>query len=58
MDYSEFRKIINGSKQFTFHGSVLELTGYYTGKRVRLDLGNIDEDMFEELVVEDDEEEY
>lgn len=58
MSYEDFREIVFRSKEFTFYGSVLEIRGYYSGKRVRLDLGNIDEEMFEELVVDDDEEDW
>lgn len=55
MDYREFTEIIRGSKQYEFNGTVLTVTGYYTGKRVRIDLSMIDPDMLEEIIVEDDE---
>lgn len=57
MSYKDFKEIVFGSKEFTFDGSILELTGYFTGKKVLLDLGNIDEEMFEKLVVDDDDDE-
>lgn len=58
--------IIRGSKQYEFaygeNGStVLVITGYYTGERLRLDLGNIDEEILDALQVEKsswDEEDY
>lgn len=56
-DMKEFRRIINGSKAYEFNGTVLEITGYYTGKRVRLDLSLITKEMLEELQPEEDEEE-
>lgn len=44
----DLREIIRGSKAFTFDGTVLELTGYYTGKRVKVDLEKL-ADMLEDL---------
>jgi hypothetical protein len=46
-------QIIHGSKQFEFDGSVLIITSYYTGERLRLDLGNLDEEMLEALTPDD-----
>jgi len=54
-------EIVQGSKQYEFVGetySVLKLTGYYTGRRVKIDLSQIDEEMFEQLVVGNDDEEF
>lgn len=48
-------EIIRGSKQFSFNGTVLEITGYYTGKSIRLDLGTLTEEMLEELTPESEE---
>ncbi len=53
----EFQHIINGSMQYEFDGSVLTVTGYFSGKQVSIDLGLLTDEMFEELVVEDEEEE-
>lgn len=56
MEYNTFLKIIRGSKAYEMDGTVLELTGYYTGKRVRIDLAKITEEMFEEIAEESDSE--
>lgn len=59
-NFNAFRRVVNGSKQFTFEGSVLVLTDYYTGERTKIDLALIDEDVFNEIVVDDEdmEDEY
>lgn len=58
MNNLEFSRLIQGSKEYRFEGSVLTIIGYYTGKRVSLDLSLLTEDMLEELMVpEDDDEE-
>lgn len=64
----EALSIIWGSKQFEFdygdNGStVLVITSYYNGDTLRLDLGNIDDEILDALQVEapdytDDEDEY
>lgn len=56
--FDEFRRIINGSMAYEFDGTVLELTGYYSGKRIRIDLSAIDEEMFDELLVDNEDDEY
>lgn len=60
MDYQTFLDIINGSIQYEIHGTVLTLIGYYTGKRVEIDLAKITPEMLEEITAdpEDDEEEW
>ena len=50
----EALRIINGSKQYKFNGSILEITGYYTGETIRLDLSLLDDEMLETLQVEDE----
>ncbi len=57
MNIKEFLKIVNGSKEFGFKGSVLTIRGYYTGETVKLNLANIDEEMLEQLIYEEEEEE-
>ena len=54
------RKILHGSKQFRFNGSVLELTHYYTGEKINLDLEVLldNEEILEQMIVEDEEEEF
>ena len=49
--------ILNGSISYEFDGTVLKVTSYFTGETVRLDLGNITQEMLDELQVEDDNEE-
>lgn len=56
MDFNEAMRIINGSKEFYFKGSVLTIKSYYTGKEIKLDLANLDEEMLEQLQPEDDNE--
>lgn len=50
MDIETFNKIINGSKQFSFDGSVLTIQHYYSGECVKLDLAAVDEEILERLV--------
>ena len=59
MDIKKVLEIMRGSKRYEFHGSVLTVTGYYTGERVKLDLSNLTEEMLEVLApeVDDDVEE-
>lgn len=57
MDINEVMRIINGSKEFYFEGSVLTIKSYYSGKAVKLDLAKLDEDMLEQLQP-DDEDDY
>lgn len=49
--------ILNGSISYEFDGTVLKVTSYFTGETVRLDLGNLTQEMLDELQVEDDNEE-
>ena len=58
MDFSEVMQIIHGSKQYEFHGPVLIVTGYYTGKEVKLDLSRLTEEMLEELTLDEEDEDY
>jgi hypothetical protein len=57
MDTFDFIKLINGSIQYEMDGGVLEIIGYYSGKRVKLDLNRLNEEMLDELIVTDEEEE-
>ncbi|MEG1894669.1 MAG: hypothetical protein RR162_00415 [Oscillospiraceae bacterium] len=57
MEMKTFSKIINGSKQFSFEGSVLTIQHYYSGECVKLDLSAIDSDMLEKLIFVDETEE-
>ena len=58
----KLKRILHGSKQFTFNGCKLILMGYYTGEEVILDLSKIDETMLSILISdsadEDDEDEW
>lgn len=56
MDFLEVMEVLKGSKQYEFDGALLTVTGYYTGKQVRLDLSKLTEEMIEALTPEDDEE--
>lgn len=48
-DLEQALRILRGSKQYNFNGTVLTVIGYYTGKRISLDLGKLDADMLEAL---------
>ena len=37
-DLEQALRILRGSKQYNFNGTVLTVIGYYTGKRISLDL--------------------
>lgn len=52
--YDDAVRILGGSKSYEFEGTVLSVTGYRTGKEVRLDLGNMTEEMYDELKVEEE----
>ena len=51
-DLEQALRILRGSKQYNFNGTVLTVIGYYTGKRISLDLGKLDADMLEALADE------
>lgn len=53
--YEAFKHILNRSKEYSFEGSVLTLRDYHTGETVEIDLSLIDQDTFEEIVVEEEE---
>ena len=55
MDYETFLSIIHGSVQYQIDGTVLTLTGYYTGKEVKIDLAKITPDMLEEIAADPEE---
>ena len=58
--YEIFLSIIHGSVRYEIDGTVLTLTGYYTGKEVKIDLAKITPDMLEKIAAdpEENEEEY
>ena len=58
MGINKFMRLINGSKEYRFEGSVLEIVGYYTGESIKLDLSKITEETLEELIADDEEEYY
>lgn len=52
--YEIFKDILNGSKEFTFDDdNNLVITGYYSGESITLNLDELDEDAFEQILVED-----
>ena len=57
MNYNEFQRMLDRSMSYEIQGSVLTITEYYTGKSVSLDLGCITEEMFEDLVFNNEEDE-
>ena len=59
--YETFLQIIHGSVQYEIDNGVLTLTGYYTGKEVKIDLNKITPEMLDEIVADpedENEEEY
>ncbi|MGN0518056.1 MAG: hypothetical protein ACI4II_04970 [Acutalibacteraceae bacterium] len=60
MEYEKFWEIIRGSLQYEIDDGVLTLTGYYTGKEVKIDLKKITPEMLEEITAdpEETEEDY
>lgn len=56
MEFKTFSDIINGSVQYQISGTVLTLTGYYTGKEVKIDLAKITPEMLEEITAEPEDE--
>jgi hypothetical protein len=55
MENKDFQKIINGSMRYEFAGTVLTVSDYRTGKEISIDLGQLTDETFEELVVEEQE---
>lgn len=55
MDAVKLMRLLNGSMRYEFNGSILTITGYYSGDEVKLDLSRLSDEMLEELIVEDDE---
>ncbi|MBQ3988883.1 MAG: hypothetical protein II629_09010 [Ruminococcus sp.] len=55
MDYRTYREIIGGSKQYEFDGTVLTVTGYYTGKSVRIDLSKVTPEMMDAILADEEE---
>lgn len=58
MDYMKFMRVLRNSKRYEMDcEGHLFITDYHTGEEITLDLTQIDEDMFEQLVVKNDEDE-
>lgn len=55
--FDDFAEIIRGSKRYEMDGTLLTITGYYTGKQITIDLGAIDRETFEGLVAQPEEDE-
>ena len=53
--YEFLLRTLSGSIQYEFDGTVLTLTQYHTGKRIKLDLGCLTPEMLEELIVDEEE---
>lgn len=59
--YELLQQIIHGSVRYEINGTVLTLTGYYTGKEVKIDLAKITPEMLDEIVADpenENEEDY
>ena len=58
MTYKEFMVLLRSSKRYEMDcDRHLTVTDYYTGESITLDLSCMDEEMFEQLKVEDEDEE-
>lgn len=56
MDYNKFMRVLRNSKRYEMNcEGHLTITDYYTGEEITFDLTQMDEEMFEQLKVEDDE---
>lgn len=55
--FDKFISIINNSKEFSFeYGTILVLRDYRTGEKIKIDLANLNEDAFEEMYINEDDE--
>ena len=54
-DIKTLQKIINGSKEYSFNGTVLTIKGYYTGESIKLDLSLVDEKILKKIIARDDD---
>lgn len=55
-EYDKFVSILNRSKEFSFEdGTILVLRDYHTGEKIKIDLSQLDEEAFEEMLVRDEE---
>ena len=55
-DINTLREIIGGSKEYSFSGTVLTLTGYHTGETIKLDLSKINKEILNVIMAEDEDE--
>ena len=55
MDFTRFQRLLNSSKTYEFEDTVLIITDYRTGEAVRLDLSQLDEETYNEIVCEDED---
>ena len=55
MDFTRFQRLLNSSKTYEFEDTVLIITDYRTGETVRLDLSQLDEETYNEIVCEDED---
>ena len=51
----DFKRMIRGSMKYEFYDTVLTIKGWHSGKCISIDLGELTEEMFEELVVEEED---
>lgn len=54
-DIKTLRKIIGGSIEYSFSGTILKITSYYTGESIKLDLSLINEEILKEIIAKDDD---
>lgn len=55
--FDKFVRLIHGSIEYEIKGGTLTIRSYYTGDYVKLNLDNVDPEMFETLTSEEEEDE-
>jgi hypothetical protein len=59
MDYNKFMRLLRRSKRYEMDcEGHLTITDYYTGEEITLDLTQMDEDMFEQVKVDEMEDDW
>ena len=49
--YSKFLSILRNSKEYSFDGTVLTVRSYRTGEEIKLDLAQLTEEEFENILI-------
>lgn len=54
VQYDDAMRILRGSKRYEFEDSILTVSDYRTGDEVKINLGQMTEEMYEEMSCEED----